>query len=552
MYQRHNRANRMFFLFTISLVLLIVACESNENVTTNNSAEPNLPAKNPWLTESVYPTSHHNPGQTDASPLDGPTVSQDLKVEDVKTVSGLFNSQPVLKHMGTERILITAGVLGLRKINATGENFVEIGFTPYPGFEEAAAKASPEAIAAIIEELDVAREAKDDAGILAITDKMDALGFSYKTVANGVYHFVDKDQFHYCVYGGVNILKSTDHGEVNSPLQMVKSVNITESLPPELAKQVNRVMGVGMTYDGNIAVAAPGMVALLNRDLEMMGYIAFPGEFVDNSIAIDESGIYVVASKHMYKLVWTGEKLSFDEADGGWKSAYNSMDPELAVKMGAASRGSGTTPALMGHGDDEDKLVIISDADENGTNLTAFWRNDIPADFKQIPGTKSRRIAGQIPFSLSKLTAEASAVIRGYGAILANSTFLEPSKKLGDIVGNIFTAGITRPAPVGLQKFQWDPKANEFSVVWTDETIDNADWMVPVVTRNNILYLPSKQGLFYEYVGLDWMTGERVVSFKMPTTSAFYSTSLGIAYFLEDGDLVFAGFFNTKRINFGN
>ena len=510
----------------------------------------NLPAKNPWLTNSVYPTSHHNPGQTDASPIAGPTQSKDLEKGDVKTVLGLFNSQPVTKIMGKDRVLIAAGILGLRKIYATGDNFYEISFTPYPGWEKLAAKTTPKALNRIVEKLDAARKAKDDAGILALTSDMEDLGFSFKTIANGVYHFVDKNQFHYSVYGGVNILKSTDEGNVKAPLKAVKSVNITEKLPEKLAKSVNRIVGVGMTYDGNIAVAAPGMVALLNRDLEMLDYITFPGEFVDNSIAIDESGIYVVTSEHMYKLVWTGKALSFASGDGGWKSPYNTIDAETALKMGAASRGSGTTPALMGHGDDEDKLVIISDADANGTNLVAFWRNDIPKDFKQIPGTKSRRIAGQIRFEMSQLTAEASAVIKGYGAVLANSTFVKPSPKRGDIFGNIFTAGVTRPAPVGLQKFEWDPKRNKFSVAWTNRTIDNTDWMVPVVTKNDVLYLPSKNGLAYEYVALDWNTGKRIASWKMPTDSTFYNTALGIGYFLEDGDLIFAGFFSTKRVNF--
>jgi len=71
----------------------------------------NLPAKNPWLTNSVYPTSHHNPGQTDASPIAGPTQSKDLEKGDVKTVLGLFNSQPVTKIMGKDRVLIAAGIL---------------------------------------------------------------------------------------------------------------------------------------------------------------------------------------------------------------------------------------------------------------------------------------------------------------------------------------------------------------------------------------------------------------------------------------------------------
>ena len=120
-------------LLSLSL-LAIYGCSA---VTTD---DVNLPAKNPWLTDSVYPTSHHNPGQTDASPVAGPTKGQILTVDDVKTVKGLFNSQPVTKHIGKDRILIAAGVLGIRKIYATGDAFEEISFMPYPGLEKLSKK----------------------------------------------------------------------------------------------------------------------------------------------------------------------------------------------------------------------------------------------------------------------------------------------------------------------------------------------------------------------------------------------------------------------------
>ena len=48
------------------------------------------------------------------------------------------------------------------------------------------------------------------------------------------------------------------------------------------------------------------------------------------------------------------------------------MDPEKAMALRAISRGSRTTPTLMGFGDDPDKLIVIADAAEAGTNLVAF------------------------------------------------------------------------------------------------------------------------------------------------------------------------------------
>ncbi len=531
------------YLITLAAALMSTAVYAQQGV--------NLPQKNSWLTDSVYPTSHHNPAQTDVSPVAGPTESQTLTTADVKTVRSVFVSNPTLKRIGDDRIIFISGVNGISKVLATGDKFEQLSYLPYPGFENVSEQASAEALDALVAKMDVARRAHDDAAILALSAVIDEIGFNFRTVANGVYNLIDNDGNHYSVYGGVNVMKSTDDGKVNAPLRIVKTTNITNALPVDLAKKINRVVGLGMTYDGNIAVAAPGLVALLDRDLNMKGYVTFPGELVDNSISIDETGIYVVTSAKMYKVVWTGEKLSFDEADGGWVSPYDAMDGEKAVALGALSRGSGTTPTLMGFGNDQDKLVLIADADEKGTKLVAFWRNEIPKDFKQKAGTLSRRIADQIRVDVSYLTIEPSPVVMGYGTVVINATFPEPSPARGDIFGNAMTAGVTRLAPRGIQKFVWDPKKNRFEKSWTNMTVDNTDTMVPHVSaKSNMLYVANKVGLRYEYLGLDWETGAFKARWTFPTDSALYNTWGGIGYFLDDGDLITGGFFGAKRVNF--
>ena len=172
----------------------------------------------------------------------------------------------------------------------------------------------------MIEKLNAARRLHDDAAIVAFSDHASSLGFDFQTVANGVYHMAERDGFHYSVYGGVYVLKVTDDGDANAPLRIVSNINVAATLPEDLRATVTRIVGIGMTYDGNVVVAAPGVIALMDRDLNTLGTVTFPDEFVDNSVAIDEGGIYVVTSENMYKIVWTGEKLSFDEADGGWDS----------------------------------------------------------------------------------------------------------------------------------------------------------------------------------------------------------------------------------------
>ena len=63
----------------------------------------------------------------------------------------------------------------------------------------------------------------------------------------------------------------------------------------------------------------------MERELNLKGTLLFPGEHVENSICIGEDGIYVVTSKRMLKVVWSGTKLSIDAADGGWQCEYNTM-----------------------------------------------------------------------------------------------------------------------------------------------------------------------------------------------------------------------------------
>jgi hypothetical protein len=512
---------------------------------------PNMPTLNPWLTNSVYPTSHMNPAATESVPFAGPTGNRTLTRDEAPIVSTLFISNPTVKTIGADTVAIASGALSIQKIRITGDAFELIGEMPYPGLEAEAAKAKPDAVAAIMDQADAAFRAKDDAGLIAAANVLEGVGFTYDSVANGVYNLIDRDGFHYCVYGGVNVLKTTDDNQVDAPLRVVKSVKVTDALPPDVAAVVTRIMGLNMTYDGFIAAAAPGALVVLDRDLNVKASITFPGEAVDNSICVDEQGsIYVVTSKRMLKVIWNGETLSTDEADGAWATEYNAMDEAKAKALGAGSRGSGPTPTLMGFGDDRDKCVVIADADEAGTNLVACWRDEIPEDFEQKPGAKSRRIADQIPIELSLLTIEPSPAVLGYGVALLNSTFPDPAG-MGHV--NAFVSGVTRTAPLGIVKFVWKAEERRFEHAWTNPAIDNTDWMVPNISAaTNTIYVAHKEDGIYQYLGLDWDTGEVKDRWVFPDDSRVWNAFGGITGILENGDLMIGGFFAAKRLRVGN
>ena len=204
----------------------------------------------------------------------------------------------------------------------------------------------------------------------------------------------------------------------------------------------------------------------------------------------------------------------------------------------------------MGFGDDPDKLVVISDGDEHGANLVAFWRDQIPADFQQKPGTKSRRIADQVPVEISTVTIEPSAAVLGYGVALLNGAYPKPEP---DIWSNATASGVTRPAPLGVIKFIWNPETNAFENAWLDGETDNTDVMVPVISaESDMIYLATKKDGDYAYAAFDWNTGETKAMWPFPGDSRLWHAYGGITALLEDGDLSIGGIFAVKRVNVGD
>lgn len=521
---------------------------------TMQAAANGVPA-NPWLADSAYPVSHHNAGQTDSTDVDGPDRGRRLKHDEVKSVPLLWSSAPTFKNVNGERIVVAANPAGIIKIRATGEDFSLVSSVGYPGREDVHEKITDEKLRETMLSIDEKRRNKQDLRLL-----LNAWWMFYKfeinlrTFPSGGYSVIDRDGYHYTNFDKHFLVKSFDGNKADQPMVPVKHANVIAQMAPEDAEQVTYLLGITMTYDGHIVAAAGGAVLLVDRDLNLVDYKMFPGEKVENSVAVDENhGIYVVTSKNMHKLVWTGERLSQDEADGAWQSPYEVMEEGEALDMGAASHGSGTTPSLLGFGENEDKLVVISDGSPDGANLVAFWRDDIPADFKQKPGTLSRRIADQIPVGISDTTIEASPVTYDNGVMVINSTYPDPGPIPMDLISNAFLSGTTRPPPLGLKKFTWLPDEDRFVESWAMDDIDNTDWMPPAVsTSNGLVYIANRRNDNYEYLAADWETGEVKAVWEFPDDSVLYNNWGGITVFLEDGDLLLGGFFAVKRYNIGH
>lgn len=517
-------------------------------------ADVGIPSPHPWSAAGPYPMSHHNPGQTDLTVVDGPTKGRKLTRDDAKSVPVVWCSAPIVKKVGDHTTVVAGTPHGLIKIDATGEAFDFVGLMPYPGLEEEHADVSNEDIAWHMNRIDEKRRKKQDWRLLFHSAYMlYGLELNYRNGGSGAYGVIDKDGYHYTFFDATRIVKSFDDNERSKPLRPVRDVGITDGLPSEVAKSITRILGITLTYDGHLAVAAKGGLFIFDRDLVLEDYLLFPDEHVENSIAVDEKRIYVVTSKYMRGVAWNGERLSTDEAEGGWISEYDVMPEGEATRRGAASHGSGTTPTLMGFGDDEDELVVISDGSPDGAQLVAFWRDGIPADFVQKPGTRSRRIADQIRLEFSPLTVEASPAAYGSGVIVLNSTYPDSAPAPLNIFGNAFLAGETREAPRGAQKFIWKPDENRFAEGWLLDDIDNTDWMPPAISpHNGLAYVATKVDSVYEYRAIDFETGKTVARWPFPDDSVLWNNWGGITTLLEDGDLLLGGFFAVKRYDIGH
>jgi hypothetical protein len=552
-----HRSNKGITMITltkiVNLLCPVVACTLLP-ASTLLAAKVNLPADNPWVADSPYAISHHNAAQTDVTSVDGPTMGAQLTAKDARTVPLLWCSAPLYKKIGNDTIVIASNPMGLIKVRATGEDFELISNVPYPNREGVHADVTDTKIAEVMSSIDANRRNKQDWRLLFNSWLMYyKLSINMRTMPSGAYAVIDKEGYHYTFYDLQHLVKSFDNNEVEKPLLPVKFANIISQLPPQDAKGIDRILGINMTYDGHIVAAATGAIIVTDRDLKVIDYRLFPGEKMENSIAVDEdNGIYAVTSVNMHKMIWTGSALSQLPEDGAWSSPYDVMPEGEALKMGAASHGSGTTPSLLGFGDDEDKLVVISDGNRTNAQIVAFWRNSIPTDFKQKPGTQSRRIADQIPFTLSKTTVEASPVVYGNGVLVVNTTYPEPGPISLDLISNAFLAGTTRQPPLGIQKYEWLPAENRFVPAWSIADVDNTDWMPPAVsTANGLVYIANRRNDTYEYFAADWITGEKKATWVFPDDSVLWNNWGGITVFLPDGDFLLGGFFAIKRYDTG-
>jgi len=515
------------------------AATTKDDTSKSKAAKPGQPRPNPFLAADKYALTHFDPAQTDVMPYAMPRGTFNIDLRKAARVPGGPISIMTLATP-SPRYFWAASTGGVAYVDASDGGWREVARLADP-----AARTLPDRV------LDkVLAEPLNDVGRVERAVKQE-LGLDRARISANAYVVSGKDGVLYATNRtAIRAYGLVDPKNPSKGIQLLRTIELKDRL-----SKLENAGGVilNMTYDGKLVVAAAESIRIIDRDLKTVSdEFRFPeGERVSNSMAVDDkNGIYIASDKTMYKLVWTGKKLSRDEADGAWQSSYDFGEKEMpSVKFG---KGTGSTPTLMGFGDDADKLVVITDGSDR-MKLVAFWRDKIPEGFQQRPGTKSNRIADQIavtcglPASTQFIQSEQSVVGLGYGAFVVNNI---REKGVQDRLVDVFAGGPALTPAVGVERFEWDTKTKKWRSVWARNDVVSTS-MVPTVSGpSKIVFVNGyTKADGWEVTGMDWDTGKTV------HRTIFGQDNLGNgAYALiqsfPNGDLLFNSVGGATRVKY--
>jgi hypothetical protein len=510
---------------------------------------PRRGPRNPFLADSAYPIAHGRCDQQDNSPVCGPSgksgVLGDGDLSYTWIGPGHFGGLISAPYPDGRRVIWSNGRESIVKLD-------------YETLELLATHTIPGRQLTELEELEAAVAGLDELEGEAAMLHAGALARRFLTGLDGVYSLLDRDNTLFLGRKtGAVAYGEQDPRDPASP--------IVERRRWEKPGDIEGTfVGVNLTFDGRLVLTTDhGWVVCLTRDFTSYDAIRLPRSeqaaawcaeqaeryghsaygWVRKSCCIDEdNGIYIPSRDHLHKVVWTGTKLSSDEADGAWTAAYRN----------GGGNGSGTTPSLMGFGD-EDRFVVIGDGDAV-VNVTLMWRDEIPSNWQQLPDAPSRRIAGIGPANmgddtLEDIQTEQSVTVSGYGAMTVNNdppsvpaTFPKEWKRhLAFFLGH-------KPefTPRGLHKLMWDPGARQLREAWVNRDVSSPN-SVPFVSQGaDLVYTCGARDGRWTIEAVDWTTGEEV--FHYVVGDSRFNTLGGGITLDEEGRLLYGTIFGKVRI----
>ncbi|MGB0907455.1 MAG: hypothetical protein ACPGVT_08175 [Maricaulaceae bacterium] len=555
----------------VAVAMALTACSAPQN--TPQVPASNLPAPNPFLSAGVPSVTHTDPSASDTQSVAGPRETGTIAPERIKRVAGglvTINYAGQIKYSDGVRAVWNANNNRVAKIRMDGDHWEELASLPIEGMDYM----PPEEVNAHLAGFD---RAADYAALTAYVGEH--LPYYAETQAReaGIYTMADnRGEFYVLTRGEVLVYGDIKKGESSSGIEIKRRWAIPDALKRDaqagelLKGRMSRLgmkldaqmlaafdnvrdypLGINMTYDGHIAFSMiGGAVIIVDRDFARPArHHIIEGEILANSLSLDEDGgIYVVGDRNMHKLIWTGSALS-DAADlGAWRSPYDFTPVPLPGVRGGGT-GSGTTPTLMGFGEGEDHLVVIADGMER-MNIVAFWRDDIPEDFTQKDGTRSRRIAGQMAATMGNLEAryiqtEVSIPVSGNYAFLVNG--LAP-KNIKPDLENLLVQGPFLAPPQGVEMMRWDHARHDWESVWADGSVSAPAAIIPLISSG------SEQAYMIGWDDIGWnITGFGLADGAVETRMSLgrsqqFNGAWGQLQLLPDGDIFIPGLAGPVRI----
>jgi hypothetical protein len=554
---------KLTLLFATPLVIFMLmfqtACTMGR---AQELSATNTPTPNPYLANPLFAITHFDSAQTDSMPYGPPFGTFKIQPDKAPIVYGgpinivtlASTDNNYMWGVGTDRVSYIYKPNGAWKAVATYNALTQASGGVYPPIQDANL-------------LTFGKSSAVGDNVISMDKALKALfGDNYAgRIGNGAYVVVSNENVLYANYANsIYGFALKDPGQPSAGIYLRYKIDdvvntIEGTTPPPPAG--TRITGISITYDGHIIVVLTNGVAVIDRDLNPASktfYRFGSDEIVSNSIAVDEkNGIYVASDKLMRKLRWTGSTLSDKATDGAWSSPYDtSPEPPPIIKFGT---GTGSTPTLMGFGNDPDKLVVITDGCKQ-MNLVAFWRDDIPSGFAQKPGTASPRIADQIPVTCGFTTlpewiqSEQSVVVYGYGAFVVNNipASVPAELKKANKILQVSLMGPAYPTAYGVQRFAWDSSAHTWWSVWGLPDVSSTS-MVPAHSQNDGMVMVNGYDATngWEVTGLDWSSG--VISHQtIFGQSNFGNGAYAILQALENQDLLFNSIAGPYRVHYGN
>ncbi len=546
--------SRFFLFFTVAVCTVGIAGAG--------IALGAAPTPNPYLSSPLYGITHFDSSQSDSTPYGPPrgTYRVNLTRESVfyggpvNIITLASTQENYMWGTGSDRVSYINKANGGWSVEGTFEALADATGGLLPAIPDANFRSFGEgtAVGMTVQQMD------------ASLTQLFGAGYSNR-FGSGIYSVVDRDNVLYTNYGDnlyafalIDPQNPSRGIEVRGKIEnVVRTVQGDDPAPPE----GTRLAGLAMTYDGYLIITFSNGLAVINRNLDLNSLVLYrfsDEEYVSNSIAVDENnGIYIASNGVMHKIVWTGTALSDQENDGAWICSYD-VSPGLPpiIKVG---NGTGSTPTLMGFGDNEDKLVVITDGAKQ-MKLVAFWRDAIPEGFVQKPNTASPRVAGQMAVTCGFdaplpewIQSEQSVVVSGYGAFVVNNMpeTVDPAIQGQPKILQVALMGPAYDTSYGMERFEWNPSTDTWSSVWARPDVSSTS-MVPIHSQSSGMALVN--GYYpdtgWEVTGMDWNTGSTLHRTIFGNRN-FGNGAYAILQYLENGELLFNSFMGPFRIVYG-